>query len=53
MDERPQLLRQNRRRRPTLGEVLPLLMTLVGAGVLLALFVWFIIWAESARLPLP
>ena len=51
MDERPQLFREKRRRRPTLGELFPLLMTLVGAGVLLALFVWFIIWAQSAQVP--
>jgi hypothetical protein len=51
MDERPHLFRQELRRRPTLGELLPLLMTLVGAGVLLASFVWFIIWTESVKIP--
>lgn len=47
MDQRPQLFRQELRRRPSLGEVLPLLLALAGAGTLLGLIVAIIVWANS------
>jgi hypothetical protein len=52
MDQRPQLFRQQLRRRPSLGELLPLLLALTGAGALLALIVAIIVWANSVTVPL-
>ena len=47
MDQRPQLYRQQLRRRPSLSEMLPLLLGLAGAGALLALIISIIVWADS------
>lgn len=51
MDQRPQLFRQELRRRPSLGEVLPLLLTLAGALALLALIAGIIVWANTVSVP--
>jgi hypothetical protein len=51
MDQRPQLFRQELSRRPRLGELLPLLLTLAGAVALLALIVAIIVWANSVTIP--
>jgi hypothetical protein len=47
MDERPQLFRQELRRRPTLGEVVPLLIMVALAGVVFAVFTALIMWANQ------
>jgi hypothetical protein len=48
MDTRPQLFRENLRRRPTLGEIVAPLLALLGAGALLAVIVVAIVWVNSA-----
>jgi fatty acid desaturase len=52
MDTRPQLLRETPRRRPSLGEILPPLLVLVGATALLASIVAIIMWVSSAPIAL-
>jgi hypothetical protein len=51
MDSRPQLFRQTLRRRPTVGEVLPLLLALLGAAAFLASIVAILVWLNSPRFP--
>lgn len=47
MDTRPQLFRETPRTRPTLGELLPPILGLVGAGALLAVIVSILLWVNS------
>lgn len=47
MDTRPQLFRETPRVRPTLGELLPPLLGVIGAGALLAGIVAIIVWVNS------
>jgi len=51
MDLRPDQPPPQPRRRPRLGEIMPLLLALTGAGALLAVFVGLILLANTVRLP--
>ena len=44
MDDRPQLFRENLRRRPSLRDLVGPLLALLGGCALLALIVRFIVW---------
>lgn len=49
MDPRPQLFRQELRRRPSPGELVPVIVTLIGAAGLLAGIVWILVSLNSVQ----
>jgi hypothetical protein len=46
-DTRPQLFRETLRTRPTIGDILPPLLGVIGAGTFLFGIVTFLVWMNS------
>ena len=52
MDDRPVLYRTELRRRPSLGDILPPLLAVLGSAAFLALIVAVLVWVGSNAEPM-